>query len=131
MRELYIVYKMNSLPQAMTHVEDSIMWCSPYLHAQRYAPDSPDRPKWDDIMKEGLAKRGMDADTMKEIVRSLPFGYTGTEGKDWYLSLPFMGNSGRISSLMSLIIAYKNHNNKGWPRAPSREVIGLNARVPR
>ena len=75
-------YTVNELHviQAMTHVEDSTMWCAPYLFARRFAPDGPDREKWNAIMAKNLAVRGTTKDTLMEGARSLPFGYIGSEG---------------------------------------------------
>ena len=67
----------------MTHVEDSITWCSPYLSASRYASDLPaeDREKWKAIGHQKMANRGVNANAMMELAKSLPFGYVGNEGE--------------------------------------------------
>ena len=64
----------------MTHVDDSVMWCSPFLHASRYAPDSPDRHKWEAFRRQAMVNRGIDAKAAMELARNLPFGYIGSEG---------------------------------------------------
>ena len=66
--------------QAMTNVDDAIVWHEPYLNARRFGTDGPDVAKFRAVMEKGAKKRGVNFDAVLEMAKMLPFGYIGSEG---------------------------------------------------
>ena len=65
--------------QAMTNVDDSIVWHEPYLNAQRIDKNGP-VGLFRFLLEEAAKRRGMNYDGVLEMAKKLPYGYIGSEG---------------------------------------------------
>ncbi len=80
--------------QAMTNVDDSVLWREPYLYVRRFGTDGTDAEKFRGIIERAVKRNGMTFDSFLETAKKLPFGYLGSEG------------------LLMFVIAFRKQPNK-------------------